>query len=330
LSQPNNVNPVSSQTPSIQSHTHSISLQTQRELTQPRSTTDNALTNTQSTPLQTETNIANTQIDRTATRRPTIQSNLNSTKRHDVIPNSQREHRQRTHQIIQQYNDDLPVNNDTWGGSMTTPDPKAIRIFFQNINGLKFTTPASRLRHHLQYMKDTGVTISGMAETNTNWHYSNITKHITANIQQYFPNSSVAFSANRFHPADMSPYLPGGCMHLCTGSWTGRIIKTIHDPKRMSRWIGHTYRLNGPRTLSIITAYRTCRQQANTNEQLITTTYQQKSLLYEDTGEDKDPREVFMDDIITLINKLEEDPNNSYILMWDANESLNDPNGAIR
>jgi hypothetical protein len=135
-------------------------------------------------------------------------------------------------------------------------------------------------------MQETGITISGLAKTNTNWHHNNIKKTITSTISEIFPHYSVVFSANHFHPPDPSPYLPGGCMQVCTGHWTGKILSTIHDKKCMSRWIGHKYRLKGPKTLSVITAYRPCRQPTSTNEQLITVNYQQKSLIYDDTGEE--------------------------------------------
>jgi hypothetical protein len=178
-------------------------------------------------------------------------------------------------------------------------------------------------------MQDKGIHISGLAETNTDWHYRNIKQHITKKIQQSFAKCSVAFSANRFHPPDPSPYPPGGCMQICTGHWTGRIIRTIHDPRRLSRWIGHMYRLDGTRTLSVITAYRPCKQSTTDTGQIITATHQQQSLLYDDTGTVMDPRQVFMDDLTTLLQTIEENPNNSYILMWDANESIEDTTGAI-
>jgi Reverse transcriptase (RNA-dependent DNA polymerase) len=238
--------------------------------------------------------------------------------------------RKYTQQIFPQYTDQLPKPNDNWGSSISTPDNTVTRIYYQNINGLRVMTQQSKLQPHLKYMNDTGITISGFSETNTNWHYNNIKKTITTTIQTTFSNSSVAFSANRFRPPEASPYLPGGCMQMCRGHWTGRILRTIHDPRRLSRWVGHTYRLKGSKTLTVITAYRPCRQQSNSSDQIITATHQQTTLLYDNTGKHLDPRQIFMDDIITLIKDIESDPNHSCILMWDANESLDDPSGAIR
>jgi hypothetical protein len=43
-------------------------------------------------------------------------------------------------------------------------------------------------------MKDKGITISGLAETNTNWYYKHIKRQISAKTQAVFDNQSIAFS----------------------------------------------------------------------------------------------------------------------------------------
>jgi hypothetical protein len=96
------------------------------------------------------------------------------------------------------------------------------------------------------------------------------------------------------------------------------------------RWIGHTYRLNGEKTLSVITAYRSCKQSTIESESVITASHQQQSLIFDDTGKHMEPRQAFMDDLLTLTQTIEKDPGNSVILMWDANESLDNTTGAHR
>jgi hypothetical protein len=85
------------------------------------------------------------------------------------------------------------------------------------------------------------------------------------------------------------------------------------------------------KTLTIITAYRTCQQSvSDSNQPSITATYQQKLPFAKDKRIDVDPHQEFIHDIIKEIKTIEEDSNNLCILMFDANESIEDNSGAIR
>jgi hypothetical protein len=95
----------------------------------------------------------------------------------------------------------------------------------------------------MKYMKDKGITISGFAETNTNWHSKNIKKQLSNETQSVFTTYSLAYSENRFNPPNISHYLPGGCLQLCTDHWTSRLLGTIKDPRGMSRWTGPKFHL---------------------------------------------------------------------------------------
>jgi exonuclease III len=66
------------------------------------------------------------------------------------------------------------------------------------------------------------------------------------------------------------------------------------------------------------------------NQPSTTATYQQKILFLKDKWKDADPRQQFITDIIEEIQKIEKDPNNLCILMFDANESIDDKSGSIR
>jgi hypothetical protein len=180
-------------------------------------------------------------------------------------------------------------------------------------------------------MKEKGISILGLAETNTNWHHRKIKKKVMFATQKLFENSSISFSDNHFDPPDRPLYLPGGGLQLCTNHWIGRMISTIKDPRRMGRWTGRKFWLRDRKTLLIITAYRPCYQSiSDTNPETITVTHQQKVLYRKDKWEDIDPRQQFMADINEEIKEIEKDPDNLCLLMWDANESIEDKSGAIR
>jgi hypothetical protein len=118
---------------------------------------------------------------------------------------------------------------------------------------------------------------------------------------------------------------------LSTGHWTSRIIDEIKDPRRMGRWTGQKFRLREGKTLSIITAYRPCQQNvSDANQPSMTVTHQQKVLFTKDKWKEEDPRQTFITDIIKMIKDMEKDPDNLCVLMWDANESVDDSSGSIR
>jgi hypothetical protein len=134
-------------------------------------------------------------------------------------------------QVIQQYVTNPLKSNDTWGASMDVPEKSSIRIFFENINGLQFSSQTNR-QPHLSMMQDRGIAISGFAETNTNWNYQNIRARITNQAREIFPNSVVTLSPNNYQPPVPSAYQPGGCLQRSTSHWAGRIIDIISDEKQ--------------------------------------------------------------------------------------------------
>lgn len=256
-------------------------------------------------------------------------NNKNKGKRTTIRIDDETPTQIRIQQTIPQYDTTPNRRNEPWGASIHNLPPTTFRIYFQNINGLQLKTNNSRWKHHLEYMKEKGISITGLAETNTNWHYKNIKKDMLTTTKSVFEHCSVAFSENRFNPPDRNPYLPGGCAQLCIDHWIGRLISQIKDPRKMGRWTGQKFRLRHGKTLSIITGYRPC-QQTISDTSTTTATYQQKLLFKKDKWEKSDPRKQFIIDIIEEIKKIEEDPNNLVILMWDANESINDKSGTIK
>jgi hypothetical protein len=57
-------------------------------------------------------------------------------------------------------------------------------------------------------MTKTGISISGLAETNTNWS-NNLNKHtIQRQSKRFFANSSLSFSNNHFQPMNLPSHAP--------------------------------------------------------------------------------------------------------------------------
>jgi hypothetical protein len=232
---------------------------------------------------------------------------------------------------IQQHLSKKPIPNDYWGSSMDTHDKNCFRIFFQNINGLTSGESLEKWTEIVTTMQEKKCKIFGLAETNTNWNYSNIRTNISSIINKQIPNSTISLSNNRFNPADTSRYQPGGTLQSCTGYWSSRIIEQINDPRKMGRWSGHTFRLKANKTLSVITAYRPCKKNNTNNKSTSMATHRQQTVMLTEEGySNPDPRKIFIQDITKTINELEQSTNNYIVLMLDANENINDSEGGIR
>jgi hypothetical protein len=248
---------------------------------------------------------------------------------HDIDNGSNKVIRKRKY-YIQQHILKKPIANDYWGSSMDSYDINCFRVYYQNINGLTSGESLNQWADIVNTMKDHKCDIFGYSETNTNWQYQNTKTRINHIINKQFPNSSTTLSDNRFNPNDSSRYLPGGAIQSCTGYWTSRLISTIHDPRKMGRWTGQKFRLKANRTLTIITAYRSCKKNNTNNKSTSISTYRQQSvMLTEDGYETPDPRKVFIQDIITLIKDHDQSTSNYTILMLDANENMNDSEGGL-
>ena len=226
---------------------------------------------------------------------------------------------------VQQHIVKIPRANDTWGSSIDTANVDSIRLYFQNINGLLMGSKADRWSQHVEMMQRIGCDISGLAESNTNWNNTSVIKKINKIGSNYYQNISSSYSDNRFQPDNVASYLPGGNIQTCVNHWTGRILKEIKDPRRLGRWSGHMFRLKDQKTLTVITAYRPCKQ-SNTKIKLESRTAfnQQIILLRQDGMENANPRNLFIADMLVLIKDLEKLPDNYIILMIDANEDVND------
>jgi ribonuclease HI len=223
-----------------------------------------------------------------------------------------------------------PIPNDSWGSSMDTNDPRCFRIYFQNINGLTAGKSMERWNETVMLMQDKKCEILGLAETNTDWKSYNIKTNISRIINKQFINSSTILSENRYNPTKKrSRFQPGGTLQSCTGHWKSRCISIIHDFRNMGRWTGQKFQLRNNTTLTVITAYRPCKNNS-INKPTSSTTYRQQTIMLTEDGIiNPEPRKIFIEDMIDIIKKYNNDVNNHTILMLDANENINDTEGGL-
>jgi hypothetical protein len=138
-------------------------------------------------------------------------------------------------------------------GDLLIPEkPKnALRIYFQNINGIN-KHQWTELQQASSMIKNLNIDIFGCSETNIAWHTSNH-QYAQSIIKKCNNQARLATSSS----LDTGPtdYQPGGVCNCVTGSWTGRIIETTCDPSGLGRWAGHILIGRKAHNIVIITAY---------------------------------------------------------------------------
>lgn len=196
------------------------------------------------------------------------------------------------------------------------------RVYLQNIRGTKVCTQGwlnweAGIIKTMQW----NISMSGCTETNTDWNLKNSQSALRI-CRKHHKQAAVATSSN--DEILNSNYQPGGTISGLFGKWTGRLTTRITDISGMGRWSGFRLRCKGNKHISIITAYRTTKDQGG-----LTTSYQQQWRHLRNQGiTDPDPRKQFLDDITIELQKIQQQQD-EIILMWDANESIGENKSAL-
>ena len=205
------------------------------------------------------------------------------------------------------------TNNSPFGDDLRSTS--STRLVYTNINGIPSDSSQFPKAHFLfQWMLDNHVSILGLAETNLHWPATQST--IRSICRSYFTDSRLATSS---HDSDtQSTYLPGGTAMLTVSPWS--TYSTQHtDPSPMGRWSSQTFKGRDGRRLTIITAYRPCRDNISTAGPDTTFARQYHHLLQSGVRSPV-PSQAILDDLTTYLALLRQDPIHHIILQLDANE----------
>ena len=95
-------------------------------------------------------------------------------------------------------------------------------------------------------------------------------------------------------------------MQTCTTHWTSCIVANITDHRKRGRWAGQSFRFKGDKILNVITAYPPCTKNATNNLSTSKASYrQQVIMLTEERIEVPDPRKIFKEDMINLVQEFD-------------------------
>jgi hypothetical protein len=230
-------------------------------------------------------------------------------------------------EINQVITEPITVLNEIKGDSFKNKMDNNIRILYQNINSLR-PKNMEKWKAILKQLEDFGVDITCLTETCVNWRLNKLRDKYRQLLRKNFKNSSMSVTTTpqRYE----KNYLPGGTSTITTSNISKNISKHIYEKNNMGRWSGTQYQLGNGYYLNVISAYRVCKQTVNTSNSL--STYTQQHFLLKNKGiENPNPREQFIDDIISQFQEECKSVKHMVMFALDANEALGEnASGIIR
>ena len=153
---------------------------------------------------------------------------------------------------------DLHQIDDTehFGDPISHPDdpPGLLRLYFQNVEGLKISDGNANLTAMCRSMHEKDVSIFGFAESNVEWKNYKARSLVYKTIRKQWHSFSWAHSTSSTE--FKSFYKPGGTMTVATGPVQSFVRDKTSDP--LGRWSSITLAGRNQRRIRITTAYHVC------------------------------------------------------------------------
>ena len=159
-----------------------------------------------------------------------------------------------------------PEYSSSWGDSIHDDPGDLHRVFFQNLDGLRnnaddmdlYVSSMAQFQTSTFCWADHGLALSQLP----------VSQALHRPILSHFGRARSACSYSALPPvrtALHNGYQPGGTFTATTGKWVTRSSgKPITDPSGLGRWSGLCFLGKRCRKLTILTAYRSPRQQPGT------------------------------------------------------------------
>jgi exonuclease III len=218
-------------------------------------------------------------------------------------------------ETVDQQSMEMIRNSATWGDTESTKIENTIRIAFRNINYLpKFKQQSKNesLMHDIYNFK---IDIMGICEPNLAWKNLPEQDQPKERFRGYFNKLKIVHNNKITDPTYCETSQIGGTMLFTVDDTVHRISQSGTDNSKLGRW--SWIRLQGRQGVSvrIVTIYRPVYSTG------VLSTYQQhrQQLLSQDI--ERCPRQVFLDDLETELQKWF-DMGDQIILMGDFNEDV--------
>ena len=209
---------------------------------------------------------------------------------------------------------------DWWGDEMERKQEGTLRIYHQNVNGMKYDRLGGDMGWYAHYMVDQQIDIMGISEHNVD----NCSPKVITTALEAIRRISREIDMNMGGTKSKTetPYKPGGTLSLVQGNMRGRVTDKGKDS--MGRWVYERLRGKKGKSVFVITVYQACKSNPTAN---LTAAAQQLSALKQ-AGDNATPREAFKRDLSKFIKQMM-GPKDDAIVIGDFNEAIDDESGGI-
>ena len=207
-----------------------------------------------------------------------------------------------------------------WGDELVEQkDENTIRIYFQNLNGIKWDKDGGNWPAICQAMAGIHADIFGFAEVNQNTAKLEVQQTLEHIASKYFDHKRIVMGTSNRQVR--KTYKPGGTLMTTVMNTVSLIQETTRD--RMGRWVATRYQGINQQRLTIIMAYQVC-QSARTGNN--TAVNQQMNMILEEAviqgiTTRRNPREAFVEDLTRFIQD-RQGAGDLILLMGDFNEPV--------
>ena len=207
------------------------------------------------------------------------------------------------------------TSKDPTHNTSTKWSDQTLRIYFQNVNGLRLQDAASDITETFLQMKNIQADIFGFAETQLHCRNPQVQRQLQDSKRRVWDQCKLfTCSSDEDWEAHRKP---GGTLLGITGAFAGRVRKQFSD--KYGRWTRIELLGRDGRTVTVICAYQVVQEKGQHGER---TTYSQQVRLMRLEGVlDPDPRKIFIRDLKALVTALHKD-NHDILLMGDFNELI--------
>ena len=216
---------------------------------------------------------------------------------------------------------------DFWGDILTDEKESNItRIYFQNLNGIKWDTDGGNWPAICQAMGGIQADIMGFAEVNQNTAKAEIKQQMEQIANKHFEHQKMIMgTSNRMV---RQTFKPGGTMMMTVMKTVSLAQESTRD--RMGRWVSTRYQGNSNRRLTIIMAYQVCQQQRTGRN---TAANQQINMILEESVAAGvrtriNPRQAFVRDLTDFVQQRQHE-GDLIIILGDFNETVTEPNSGM-
>ena len=187
-----------------------------------------------------------------------------------------------------------------WGDKLVRlkEEDSTLRIGFLNVGGFPTSRLSSKMRHFKQLVGKHAFEVVGMAELNANWDKLPPHSRPHETLFGWLDHSPrITLSYFRDTPAP-GAHVFGGTGMISLRSAKDRSREVGRDPRGLGRWVWTRYQGKGSVSLRIVSAYR-----PNFSPLAPRSVWSQHRTFLVEQNIDKDPREVFLQDLFCEIDK---------------------------